>query len=112
MGTSGEKENKTREPLIHVGILQNQNRINFSLLSTYKLQGKKFSKGDYFVEIDNGQISFNGERYDQLTFEADQLHKDSFEIKDVIIGVQFHWERKENRSEEHTSELQSRPHLV
>src|SRR5690554_1084422 len=97
MGTSGEKENKTREPLIHVGILQNQNRINFSLLSTYKLQGKKFSKGDYFVEIDNGQISFNGERYDQLTFEADQLHKDSFEIKDVIIGVQFHWERKENQ---------------
>src|SRR5690554_5162961 len=97
MGTSGEKENKTREPLIHVGILQNQNRISFSLLSTYKLQGKKFSKGDYFVEIDNGQISFNGERYDQLTFEADQLHKDSFEIKDVIIGVQFHWERKENQ---------------
>src|SRR5690554_3261843 len=97
MGTSGEKENKTREPLIHVGILQNQSRINFSILTTFKLQGKKFWKGDYFVEIDNGQISFNGERYDQLTFEADQVHQRSFEIKDVIIDVQFHWERKEKQ---------------
>ena len=97
MGTSGEKEIKMKEPLIHVGILQNQRKIRFSLLSTYKLQGKEFSKGDYYVEIENDQISFNGSRYDQITLEADQLHSDSFEIKDVIIGVQFHWERKENQ---------------
>lgn len=97
MGTTSEKEIKKKEPLIHVGVLQNQKKIEFSLLSNFKLQGKEFSKGEYIVEIENGQISFNGERYDQLTFEPDHLHNDSFEIKDVVIGVQFHWERRENQ---------------
>lgn len=97
MGTSGEEEIKIKEPLIHVGVLQNQKKIKFSLLSAFKLQGKEYPKGDYYVEIDNGLISFNGNKYDQLTFEANQLHGDKFEIKDVIIGVQFHWERKENQ---------------
>ncbi|HBT85643.1 MAG: SpoIID/LytB domain-containing protein [Fermentimonas sp.] len=86
-----------KEPLIHVGVLQNQKKIKFSLLSAFKLQGKEYPKGDYYVEIENGLISFNGNKYDQLTFEANQLHGDKFEIKDVIIGVQFHWERKENQ---------------
>lgn len=97
MGTSGEEEIKIKEPLIHVGVLQNQKKIKFSLLSAFKLQGKEYPKGDYYVEIENGLISFNGNKYDQLTFEANQLHGDKFEIKDVIIGVQFHWERKENQ---------------
>ena len=91
------KEIKIKEPLIHVGVLQNQKKIKFSLLSAFKLQGKEYPKGDYYVEIENGLISFNGNKYDQLTFEANQLHGDKFEIKDVIIGVQFHWERKENQ---------------
>ncbi|MFA6750874.1 MAG: SpoIID/LytB domain-containing protein [Fermentimonas sp.] len=86
-----------KEPLIHVGVLQNQKKIKFSLLSAFKLQGKEYPKGDYYVEIENGLISFNGNKYDQLTFEANQLHGDKFEIKDVIIGVQFHWEKKENQ---------------
>lgn len=97
MGTSGEEEIKIKEPLIHVGVLQNQKKIKFSLLSAFKLQGKEYPKGDYYVEIENGLISFNGNKYDQLTFEANQLHGDKFEIKDVIIGVQFHWERKGNQ---------------
>ena len=90
MGTSGEEEIKIKEPLIHVGVLQNQKKIKFSLLSAFKLQGKEYPKGDYYVEIENGLISFNGNKYDQLTFEANQLHGNKFEIKDVIIGVQFH----------------------
>ena len=97
MGTSGEEEIKIKEPLIHVGVLQNQKKIKFSLLSAFKLQGKEYPKGDYYVEIENGLISFNGNKYDQLTFEANQLHGDKFEIKDVVIGVQFHWEKKENQ---------------
>ena len=95
MGTSSEKETKMNEPLIHVGIIQNEKIIKFTLLSTYKLQGKEFEKGDYYVEIENDKINFNGEMYDELTFEADHLHSDYFELKDVTIGVEFHWERKE-----------------
>ena len=97
MGTSDEKELKMSEPLIHVGILQRQKVIGFSLLSTYKLQGKEFPPGEYEVRIKDGNLLFNGEEYTEITFESDQLHSDSFELKMVTIGVDFHWERKENQ---------------
>lgn len=85
------------EPLIQVGILLHQPKIDFELLSTYQLRGEKISTGNYSVEISGGKILFNGSLYDEITFEADDLHTDSFELKDVIIGVNFHWERKENQ---------------
>lgn len=50
MGTSSEKETKMNEPLIHVGIIQNEKIIKFTLLSTYKLQGKEFEKGDTMLK--------------------------------------------------------------
>ncbi len=85
------------EPLIRVGILLNQPHIDFELLSTYKLQGKELPAGNYSVEISEEEILFEGEKYESITFEADDLHTDSFELKNVIIGVNFHWERKENQ---------------
>ncbi len=85
------------EPLIHVGILLHQPKIHFELLSAYQLQCEEFPEGNYSVEISNGKILFNDVLYDEITFEADDLHTDSFELKEVIIGVNFHWERRENQ---------------
>lgn len=97
MGTSSEKEFKMSEPLIHVGVLQKQQIINFSLLTAYKLKGNLIPPGEYSVSIKDQKIEFNGDSYDELTFESDQLHSDQFKLKDVIIGVEFHWERKEDQ---------------
>lgn len=97
MGTTSEKEYKINEPLIHVGVIQKQQIIDFSLLTSYKLKGEKIPPGNYFVQIKEGKIYFNGDCYDELTFESDQLHNDRFELKNVIIGIGFHWERKENQ---------------
>jgi len=97
MGTTSEKEYKINEPVIHVGVIQMQQVIDFSLLANYKLKGKKIPPGDYSVKIKDGNIYFNGDSYDELTFQSDQLHNDRFELKDVVIGVGFHWERKENQ---------------
>ena len=97
MGTSGEKEFDMSEPLIHVGLLKKQKIINFSLLTAYKLQGNLIPPGEYSARIKNQKIYFNGESYEELTFESDQLHSDQFKLKDVIIGVEFHWERKEDQ---------------
>ncbi len=85
------------EPLIHVGILLHQSEIDFELLSTYKLNGKEFCASNYSVKVTDGKILFNGLPYDELVFETDNLHTGSFELKNVIIGVNFHWERKENQ---------------
>ena len=85
------------DPLIHVGILLEQPVISFSLLNTYKLKGKEVALGNYRVELSEGKILFDGENLDEITFESDDLHSDAFELKDVIIGLHFHWERRENQ---------------
>ncbi len=85
------------EPQIHVGILLAQTKIDFSLPSDYTLNGIPVLKGDYSVEISEGKILFEENLYDELIFETENIHTHSFELKDVIIGVNFHWERKENQ---------------
>lgn len=85
------------EPQIHVGILLAQTKIDFSLPSDYTLNGKTVPANDYSVEISEGKILFEENLYDELIFEAEDIHNHSFELKDVIIGVNFHWERKENQ---------------
>ncbi len=85
------------EPVIHVGILLGQEKIEFELLSNYQLNGQSLPTGDYLVSLENNSLVFNGERFQEITFEPKDLHTDSFELKDVIIGVNFHWERKENQ---------------
>lgn len=165
MGTASQKEAMINEPLIHVGILQHRQKIDFSLPAGYRLKGKRSAQdvstdiksdnirddvqkdvpgdsqkseqgnvlkgkledvqrreqgdarkdetgdarkdkprdvpeikpGDYFVSISDGKIHFNGELYDDLIFESDDLHRNAFGLKKVLIGVQFHWEREEDQ---------------
>ena len=84
------------EPQISVGIMSAP-EINFSLLDLYQFDKSTLTKGDYSVHISNGKINFNGELYDEMLLQANDFHSSSFELKNVIIGVNFHWERKENQ---------------
>ena len=97
MGATGKKEINGNEPLIEVGILLEQANIRFSLLATYIRNGKLYPAGDYMVEYNTEGISFQGEKLYELTFEPEHPHRDTFELKEVIIGVNFHWERRENQ---------------
>ncbi|WP_352423639.1 SpoIID/LytB domain-containing protein [Proteiniphilum sp.] len=85
------------EPLIQVGILLRQQKIDFSLPAGYKLNGEEMQPGNYSVEMADGKILFNGQISDELIFEAGDPHHNAFGLKNVIIGVQFHWERKEDQ---------------
>ena len=109
MGITSKKENikikyhkiKTyiivEEPLINVGILLEQPKITFSLLVPYQFNDTEIPAGDYIVEYTDGAILFNGTKHKEITFKTKHLHTHSFEIKDVIIGLHFHWERKEDQ---------------
>ena len=94
------------EPKVQVGILFAP-RIEFILLSTYHINGAEVS-GKQVVAYDEGKVLWNGCRYDELLFEpqhesadvfqsADAFEPDAFELLDVTIGINFHWERKENQ---------------
>jgi len=53
--------------------------------------------GNQLFKIEENQICWNGQRYTELFFKASDCYTDSFEVKEVAIGIAFHWERKENQ---------------
>lgn len=82
------------EPKVSVGILWNKT-ISFVLDSNYSCLGKVVAE-EKTVSYSNGQILWEGNMYDELYFEP-QNDNASFTLKDVVIGIGFHWERKEDQ---------------
>lgn len=84
-----------KEPQVKTGILFEPS-IEFVLLAPYRVNGHDIS-GEQKVVYKNGQISWNEKMYEQLDFEPVDPQSSTFEIRDVTIGINFHWERKENQ---------------
>lgn len=84
-----------KEPKVQVGILF-EPQIEFILLTPYHIAGKEVS-GKQVVTYDKGKILWNGRPYDELLFEPNQEPDSAFELLDVTIGINFHWERKEDQ---------------
>lgn len=82
------------EPKVSVGILWNE-KISFSLDGGYSCHSKTV-EGMQKVFLEGGKINWNGTLFDELSFEPSN-NASSFELKDVVIGINFHWERKENQ---------------
>lgn len=84
-----------KEPKVHVGILS-EPQIAFNLPTPYRMGGTEVC-GQQTVTYDAGKIRWNGRLYDELLFEPHNESTDAFELLDVTIGINFHWERKENQ---------------
>ncbi len=86
-----------QEPKIKVGIMH-QSEITFRLKGNYILEqnGKTYS-GEHQVMINNNQIVFDDIRATTLNFIPQNNSIDTFFLDDVTIGIQFHWERKEQQ---------------
>lgn len=79
---------------IDIGILR-AGSIRFELIGDFLLNGEKVpSKNDVFA--DDVMLCFNGGRYETLCFEP-QTDDCCFVLHDVVIGVGFHWQRKESQ---------------
>ena len=79
---------------IDVGILLSE-QINFDFIGEYLLNGVSFS-GQYSVAVEGDKILFNGALYERLQF-VPSGGDSSFLLHDVVIGVNFHWQRCENQ---------------
>ncbi|NDV81019.1 SpoIID/LytB domain-containing protein [Bacteroides sp. 51] len=83
------------EPKVNVGILF-EPRIDFILLTPYVIDGKEVS-GEQMVSYSGDYILWQGRLYEELLFEPTDESQGQFGILDVTIGINFHWERKENQ---------------
>lgn len=84
-----------KEPEINIGIMTSK-EIKFSLNNIYYVNGEK-TTGYQVVSINNGKINWNNNNFTELIFTPANYTTSSFELKDVTIGINFHWERKENQ---------------
>lgn len=91
-----------KEPNVSVAIL-NDEEINFELYGDYSnneidesVSGKftaKLKDDKIVISKDNAEYEFD----DSPIFTPDDLENESFLIHDVIIGIQFHWQKREKQ---------------
>ena len=88
-----------KQPEISVGVM-NRSQIDFNLNGKFSLnQSNVTFEGDQSVWLENGKLKiYNFEiTSDELLLLPENPETDSFELKDVTIGVNFHWEQQENQ---------------
>jgi SpoIID/LytB domain protein len=95
------------EPMISVGILTDR-KIIFELYGRFTVSGlkEKFS-GIFSAEAEGRNIvcKYNGKSFsvtDEIVFEPENPLSESFLIRNVVIGINFHWQRKEKQRFNHS----------
>ena len=83
------------EPYVQVGIVFDP-QIEFTLLTPYQQNSQKVD-GHQTATFDHGRILWKGRLYDELLFEPEDEQTAAFELHGVTIGINFHWERKEDQ---------------
>ncbi len=91
-----------KEPLVSIGILTAK-EIRFDLYGEFLIESseKKFS-GRFKAKLENGRINVFHEKKEiisdsEIIFTPNDLETESFLLRDVVIGKNFHWEKKENQ---------------
>ena len=80
---------------ISVGIVSSLN-VSFSLEENYRF-GNQIYKGDFCVSVEDDKIEFLGCCYDEIKFEPIDYETSFFVLNDVIIGIDFHWQKVEKQ---------------
>jgi len=83
------------EPIIQVGILTSE-RIEFILNGSFSTPAGRVFSGNQQVVVRDGKVGFDNQLFDEIIFEP-TTNDASFDLIDVVIGIGFHWERKENQ---------------
>lgn len=83
-----------RQPQVSVGVLTAQ-RIDFVLHGDYTAAGKTVA-GENRVSADGDRVRWDGASYGRLRFEPCGADA-SFTLKEVVIGIGFHWQRTEDQ---------------
>ena len=78
------------EPMVSVGIVGAKS-------ITFSLNGYGTTAEPHTATLQNGLILIDGRAHTQISFMPQSLD-DSFSLRDVVIGVNFHWERKETQT--------------
>jgi len=92
----------TQEPEINVGIMEGVRKLTGRFNGLFRLDGGQTFAGPFSIEAAEGRVVLTDdvgkriERQKQLSFQP--AEGATFTLTDVTIGVQFHWERKQDQT--------------
>jgi hypothetical protein len=86
----------TKEPIINVGLLTAP-ETEFILNGNFQCSNEEILSGKQTARFNDGKIEFSNRFYDTIEFIPKDYITDSFDLTDVVIGIDFHWERKETQ---------------
>ncbi|MBO7254826.1 MAG: SpoIID/LytB domain-containing protein, partial [Paludibacteraceae bacterium] len=95
---------------ISVGIMSSE-KISFCLKGKYQFLDKNY-EGDFLVSFENQGLLYDGKVYDEIILIPLDYEKSCFELDGVIIGVDFHWQKKERQTFKGTLRLIVENNLV
>ncbi len=92
----------SREPSIKVGILDHRREVYGSFDGVFTIDGSRQLQGTFSARCEDGLIVLAGNDGNFIV-SAKEIHcanvsGGTFTLRDVAIGVQFHWERKEEQT--------------
>ncbi|MFZ5430076.1 MAG: SpoIID/LytB domain-containing protein [Bacteroidota bacterium] len=90
----------TKQPILNVGIMTGSS-IDFVLETSYHHNNNMLAQGSYNVELKGRKFILQGEGILIITEDEIALipifRSNSFLLKNVTIGIAFHWEQKEDQ---------------
>lgn len=87
--------NNVFKPIIKVGIMSDK-LIKFNLKGDFILeQTNEVFSGELYASFSNNKIEFENKHFDRLDFKSDNGF---FDLHDVTIGKQFHWQQKQTQT--------------
>jgi len=91
----------TAEPKISIGILEHAKEVQGKFNGLYSLPNGKFIDGAFLLQVENELLVCKNAEGIEIARETELFIKSTeatFTIHNVTIGINFHWERKENQS--------------
>ena len=90
------------EPKIKVALLQNYKEARLNLKGSFILSNEQTISGDIIVTVRQGKLALCNTAGLELTSDKTirllAQNKDVFSVSDVKIGIDFHWQRRQEQS--------------
>ncbi|MFN0084157.1 MAG: SpoIID/LytB domain-containing protein [Blastocatellia bacterium] len=86
-----------QQPVVSVGLITGARTVKFILQGEFLTpDGDPFDAGEYQAAIEGETIVLGDRRIEKLALRP--AHPDgAFVIRDIVIGIDFHWERRQNQ---------------
>ncbi|HSO86454.1 MAG TPA: SpoIID/LytB domain-containing protein [Draconibacterium sp.] len=88
------------QPKINVGIIASE-KLHFAFTGSFQFNNTEVFSGEYSANILNDQVVVTDDAGNQIKSDTFLFIPNSFnsifELKNVIIGINFHWEQQENQ---------------